>query len=172
MSYLSASQRPLRCSCRQTYKRASFDCSGKGNLAGGRTAGRLQTCLSFCLASNDSQCEADLTAALHFADSSLHSPSCCPNTLQEKQGMLWLWPQSGADARLKSTQKQPVVMDIFERAPFPAVSSDYNYFIAPANWSLLLENALDPSHAASLHEGFMGKRKDMVSPCVASLRKL
>lgn len=83
---------------------------------------------------------------------------------QEKQGMLWVWPQSGADAFLRSTNKQPVVMDTYEDPILPVSSPEYDYFEAAANWSLVLENAMDPTHAASLHEGAMGKRKDMVSP--------
>lgn len=73
-----------------------------------------------------------------------------------------MWPQTGADAFLKASQKDPPVVEMFNDAALPTVSPDYTYFKAAANWSLLLENAMDPTHAAALHEGTMGKRKDMV----------
>ena len=86
--------------------------------------------------------------------------------------MLWVWPETGADALLESALKQPCV---FSEAMDPAwggAGGDYMYFKSTANWSLMLENALDPSHAASLHEPALGRRTDMVlilDPLVVSL---
>ena len=84
--------------------------------------------------------------------------------LQVAQGTLWIWPQTGADALLKASQKPLPITEQFDGPSLPVFSADFNYFRAAANWSLLLENAMDPTHAASLHEGRMGQRKDMVSP--------
>ena len=81
--------------------------------------------------------------------------------MQLKHGLVWVWPQRGANAFLRASQKQPAKLPE-EQMDFGADNAMYS--VNPVSWALMLENSMDPSHAASLHEGpGLGTRKDMVS---------
>ena len=76
--------------------------------------------------------------------------------------MLWVWPETGANALLESGLKKPCVFSEAEDPAWGGAAGDYMYLKSTANWSLMLENAMDPTHAASLHEPALGSRADMV----------
>ena len=84
---------------------------------------------------------------------------------QEEHGMLWVWPQAGADAFLKSLNKPLPVQDKYKAPLFPVLSPDYFFFKSSADWGIMVDNAMDPSHAPALHEGNVGGRKEMVRHC-------
>ena len=80
--------------------------------------------------------------------------------MQLKHGLVWVWPQRGADAFLRASQKPPAKLPE-EQMDFSADNAMYS--VNPVSWALMLENSMDPSHAASLHEGpGLGTRKEMV----------
>lgn len=78
---------------------------------------------------------------------------------QLKHGLVWVWPQRGADAFLRSSQQEVAKLPD-DQMNFSTENAVYS--LNPISWALLLENSMDPSHAASLHEGPLGLRTDMV----------
>ena len=83
--------------------------------------------------------------------------------MQVVHGMLWIWPQNGGDAFLKASAKKVPVDDSFAGPILPGFSSDYFYLKSGADWSMMIDNGMDPSHAPALHESQVGNRKSMVS---------
>lgn len=71
----------------------------------------------------------------------------------EKQGILWVWMGDVAKADPALIVHHPELED-------PAFKSPAYARDIPVDYSLIIENVLDPSHVPFTHDGTIGKRKD------------
>ncbi|CAK0784783.1 hypothetical protein CVIRNUC_007987 [Coccomyxa viridis] len=79
---------------------------------------------------------------------------------QVQQGLLWIWPESGADAWLEASAKPPVTTPEMANTAFAGAQADFAFMENPASLQVMLENALDPSHASYVHNLVISKRQD------------
>ncbi|KAK9820505.1 hypothetical protein WJX72_011091 [[Myrmecia] bisecta] len=83
--------------------------------------------------------------------------------VQVKQGLLWIWPESGADAWLEASAEPPVTFPEMEDPSWAGSAGDYGFQENPAGWAVMTENAMDPFHALFVHDGTISKADDAVS---------
>jgi phenylpropionate dioxygenase-like ring-hydroxylating dioxygenase large terminal subunit len=78
---------------------------------------------------------------------------------QERQGLLWVWPESGTVAQQESQMRQPRVIPELED-PSGRVKKLFWYVRdLPYGWDYFMENVADPAHVPVSHHGIMGKRE-------------
>ncbi|MBD2504923.1 aromatic ring-hydroxylating dioxygenase subunit alpha [Anabaena azotica] len=94
--------------------------------------------------------------------------------LQERQGLLWLWPESGSQALIESKLREPRVIPELEETPERIVNrSAWNIRDLPYGWDYFIENVADPAHVPVSHHNIMGSRyKDAGYFDMVSVRKL
>ncbi|BDA48006.1 Protein TIC 55, chloroplastic [Coccomyxa sp. Obi] len=79
---------------------------------------------------------------------------------QVQQGMLWIWPESGADAWLEAAATPPDTVPEMVDPSFAGSEGSFSWMENPASNLVMLENALDPSHASYVHNLVISKRED------------
>ncbi|MGD1716543.1 Rieske 2Fe-2S domain-containing protein [Dapis sp. BLCC M172] len=77
---------------------------------------------------------------------------------QERQGLLWVWPESGEQAQAESQLREPRVIPELENPSDKVVKLGWNTREYPYGWDFFIENVTDPAHAPVSHHGFLGSR--------------
>ena len=95
------------------------------------------------------------TEAKHCA-----SPRACATAYptQERQGLLWIWPEASLDAQIKSEQRSPRLIPELEDTSGQFVKGFWNVRDLPYGWDFFMENVADPAHVPVSHHGLMGSR--------------
>ena len=95
------------------------------------------------------------TEAKHCAN----SKSCATvYPTQERQGLLWVWPESGEQAQAESQLREPRVVPELENPSDRVVKQFWNMRELPYGWDFFMENVSDPAHVPVSHHGLMGSR--------------
>ena len=58
--------------------------------------------------------------------------------MQVEQGLLWLWPESGADAWLEASAKPPVTTPEMQDPAFAGAQADFAFMENPASLQVML----------------------------------
>ncbi|MEA5509872.1 Rieske 2Fe-2S domain-containing protein [Crocosphaera sp. UHCC 0190] len=77
---------------------------------------------------------------------------------QQKQGLLWVWPESGEQAILESQLRLPRIIPELEEKSEGVEKKFWNIRDLPYGWDYFLENVADPAHVTVSHHGLMGSR--------------
>ncbi len=77
---------------------------------------------------------------------------------QEKQGLLWVWAESGTQAHLDSQQRAPRLVPELEEKSERVVISSWNVRDLPYGWDFFMENTADPAHVPASHHGLVANR--------------
>jgi phenylpropionate dioxygenase-like ring-hydroxylating dioxygenase large terminal subunit len=77
---------------------------------------------------------------------------------QERQGLLWVWAESGAEAQQESQSRQPRLIPELESNSERVVKLFWNIRDLPYGWDFFMENVADPAHAPVSHHGIIGSR--------------
>ncbi|OWY64909.1 (2Fe-2S)-binding protein [cyanobacterium TDX16] len=77
---------------------------------------------------------------------------------QERQGLLWVWAESGDSAELESGLRQPRIVPELESNSDRVVQLFWNIRDLPYGWDFFMENVADPAHVPVSHHGIMGSR--------------
>ncbi|OZH55459.1 (2Fe-2S)-binding protein [Hydrocoleum sp. CS-953] len=77
---------------------------------------------------------------------------------QERQGLLWVWLESGEKAQVESKLREPRVVPELENPSDRVVKLFWSTRDLPYGWDLFMENVSDPAHVPVSHHGFMGSR--------------
>ena len=91
---------------------------------------------------------------------------CNSFPIKEKNGLLWVWPSAGSDARILS-ELTPVadmqlegLVEVEDESRIVGGSWSYRYL--PIGWDYFSENIIDPAHTASAHHS--GRSLVVLSP--------
>lgn len=79
---------------------------------------------------------------------------------QERQGLLWVWAEPGAEARLESQMRDPRIIPELEDESGRVKKLFWYVRDLPYGWDYFIENVIDPAHVTVSHHGIMGKRED------------
>ncbi|MGB7413823.1 MAG: Rieske 2Fe-2S domain-containing protein [Thermosynechococcaceae cyanobacterium] len=79
---------------------------------------------------------------------------------QERQGLLWVWAESGAKAQLESQMREPRIISELEDQSGRVKKLFWYVRDLPYGWDFFIENVIDPAHVTVSHHGIMGKRED------------
>ncbi|PZD74138.1 3-ketosteroid-9-alpha-monooxygenase, oxygenase component [Acaryochloris thomasi RCC1774] len=79
---------------------------------------------------------------------------------QERQGLLWIWAESGAEAYLESQMREPRIIPELEDDSGRVKKLFWYVRDLPYGWDSFIENVIDPAHVTVSHHGIMGKRED------------
>jgi phenylpropionate dioxygenase-like ring-hydroxylating dioxygenase large terminal subunit len=95
------------------------------------------------------------TEAKHFSN-----PKSCAVAYptQEKQGLLWVWAESGSQALAESQLKTPRILPELENQSDKVVKLFWNFRDLPYGWDFFMENVADPAHVPVSHHGIVGNR--------------
>lgn len=95
------------------------------------------------------------TEASHCAN-----PKSCAQVYptQERQGLLWVWAESGQDAQLESQTRSPRLIPELEDESGRVIRLFWNIRDLPYGWDSFMENVADPAHVPVSHHGIMGSR--------------
>jgi phenylpropionate dioxygenase-like ring-hydroxylating dioxygenase large terminal subunit len=77
---------------------------------------------------------------------------------QERQGLLWVWAESGAQAQLESHLRELRLIPELESDGDRVVKLFWNIRDLPYGWDFFMENVADPAHVPVSHHGIMGSR--------------
>ncbi len=77
---------------------------------------------------------------------------------QERQGLLWVWGESGEKAEVESKLKKPRIIPELEEKSDRVVKMTWSHRDLPYGWELFMENVCDPGHVPVSHHGIMGSR--------------
>lgn len=77
---------------------------------------------------------------------------------QERQGLLWVWPESGQEAQVESQLKTPRIIPELEEGSDRVVQLFWNIRDLPYGWDFFMENVADPAHVPVSHHGIVGDR--------------
>ena len=102
------------------------------------------------------------------------NPKACATAYptQERQGLIWVWPESGIAAWEESNRRSPRLVPELEDSSGRVVKMAWNFRDLPYGWDFFMENVADPAHVPVSHHGLVGNRYrdanyyDM--PCVRS----
>ena len=93
--------------------------------------------------------------------------------IQERQGLLWVWPESGPRALIDSQLRDPRIIPELEESSESVFQSAWNVRDLPYSWDYFMENVADPAHVPITHHGIMGNRyEDAKYFDMVGLRKL
>lgn len=95
------------------------------------------------------------TEARHRAN-----PSACAGVYptQERQGLLWVWAESGVQAEAESQLRSPRLPAELEADSDQVVKLFWNIRDLPYSWDFFMENVSDPAHVPVSHHGLVGDR--------------
>lgn len=95
------------------------------------------------------------TEAMHCAN----RKSCAvAYPTQERQGLLWVWSESGPQAKLESQLRAPRIIPELENGSERVVKLFWNVRDLPYGWDFFMENVADPAHVPVSHHGIIGSR--------------
>jgi len=77
---------------------------------------------------------------------------------QERQGLLWVWAESGQEAQAESQLRTPRIIPELEEDSDRVVQLFWNVRDLPYGWDFFMENVSDPAHVPVSHHGIMGSR--------------
>lgn len=77
---------------------------------------------------------------------------------QERQGLLWVWAESGSNAQLESELRTPRLIPELENYSEKEVQLFQNVRDLPYGWDIFMENVMDPAHVPVAHHGIIGNR--------------
>lgn len=77
---------------------------------------------------------------------------------QEKQGLLWVWAESGEQAKIESQLRKPRIIPELEETSDRIEKKYWNIRDLPYGWDYFMENVSDPAHVTVSHHGLMGSR--------------
>lgn len=77
---------------------------------------------------------------------------------QELQGLLWVWAESGEQAKVESQLRTPRIVPELEDHSGKVVKSFWNFRDLPYGWDYFMENVSDPAHVPVSHHGIIGNR--------------
>ena len=77
---------------------------------------------------------------------------------QERQGLIWVWAESGAQAEQESQLRQPRLIPELESDSQQVVKLFWNIRDLPYGWDFFMENVADPAHVPVSHHGIIGSR--------------
>jgi len=77
---------------------------------------------------------------------------------QERQGLLWVWPESGSQAQVESQLREPRIIPELDNPSDKVVKLFWNMRDVPYGWDFFMENVSDPAHVPVSHHGFLGSR--------------
>ncbi|GAB4277923.1 MAG: Rieske 2Fe-2S domain-containing protein [Oscillatoriaceae cyanobacterium] len=77
---------------------------------------------------------------------------------QERQGLLWVWPESGVKAQLESQERSPRIIPELDQDSDRVVQLFWNVRDLPYGWDFFMENVADPAHVPVSHHGIIGSR--------------
>jgi len=95
------------------------------------------------------------TEAKHRSNS--HSCAVAYPT-QERQGLLWVWPESGSQAVAESQLRAPRMISELENQSDRAEKLFWYVRDLPYGWDFFMENVSDPAHVPVSHHGMLGNR--------------
>ncbi|MEM8807921.1 MAG: Rieske 2Fe-2S domain-containing protein [Cyanobacteria bacterium P01_G01_bin.38] len=89
-----------------------------------------------------------------------NNPKACavPYPTQAKQGLLWVWGESGEGALQESQQRPPRLIPELEDDAGRVVETFWNIRDLPYGWDFFMENVADPAHVPVAHHGLVGNR--------------
>ena len=77
---------------------------------------------------------------------------------QERQGLLWVWPESGSQAQTESQLRTPRLIPELEQDSSKVVQLFWNVRDLAYGWDFFMENVADPAHVPVSHHGIVGSR--------------
>ncbi len=77
---------------------------------------------------------------------------------QERQGLLWVWAESGEQAQVESKLREPRVIPELENPSDRVEKLYWSMRELPYGWDFFMENVCDPAHVPVSHHGLMGSR--------------
>jgi phenylpropionate dioxygenase-like ring-hydroxylating dioxygenase large terminal subunit len=101
------------------------------------------------------QSKDEQTEAKHCSQ----SKSCAVSyPTQERQGLLWVWAESGSNAQIESELKTPRLIPELENYSDKDAQLFRNIRDFPFGWDFYMENVVDPAHVPVAHHGILGNR--------------
>ena len=82
--------------------------------------------------------------------------------VQEKYGLLWIWPEISAEGLEASKSVEPMSIPPCDAVESEAVDTvDIHWYCRdlPYDWDTFVENIVDPTHVPYAHHGIQGNRK-------------
>jgi phenylpropionate dioxygenase-like ring-hydroxylating dioxygenase large terminal subunit len=77
---------------------------------------------------------------------------------QERQGLLWVWPEAGSQAQIESQLRAPRIIPELDDDSDKVVHLFWNIRDLPYGWDFFMENVADPAHVPVSHHGIVGSR--------------
>ena len=77
---------------------------------------------------------------------------------QERQGLLWVWPEAGEQGLSHSQERGPRLISELEDPSDQVLKLFWNQRDLPYGWDYFMENVADPAHVPVSHHGIMGSR--------------
>lgn len=77
---------------------------------------------------------------------------------QERQGLLWVWPEAGEQGLNRSQERAPRLIPELEDPSDRVLKLFWNQRDLPYGWDYFMENVADPAHVPVSHHGIMGSR--------------
>jgi phenylpropionate dioxygenase-like ring-hydroxylating dioxygenase large terminal subunit len=76
----------------------------------------------------------------------------------ERQGLLWVWAESGAQAEQESLEREPRLIPELDSNSSQVLKLFWNIRDLPYGWDFFMENVADPAHVPVSHHGIIGNR--------------
>ena len=77
---------------------------------------------------------------------------------QERQGLIWVWGDSGPAAQQASQQRSPRTVPELDDDSDRVVENHWNFRDLAYGWDFFMENVADPAHVPVSHHGLVGDR--------------
>ena len=90
--------------------------------------------------------------------------ACRAMPMEEIDGLLWVWPETGADAALESLARRPRLIPELHAKDTKAKRLPWNMKDLPYGWDYFMENVLDPAHVPVSHHNIVGNRYTQAKP--------
>lgn len=89
--------------------------------------------------------------------------SCKSFPIQVKQGLIWIWGESGlpgSDAHIRAALKEPRLIEELYDPSYQSKLAPYtwNFRDLPYGYDFFMENTLDPAHVVVSHHNIVGNR--------------
>lgn len=101
--------------------------------------------------------------------------NCNSFPAQIVNGVLWVWPETGSDARIESALKEPAVYKLPDDVDESRIwYGNYNFRELPYSLDYFMENVVDGAHVEVAHHNIVGSRykvKEMIMDYDSKLSK-
>lgn len=78
--------------------------------------------------------------------------------VKELQGLLWVWAESGNQAKIESELRKPLLIPELEENSDRVIKLYWYQRDLPFGWDFYMENVMDPAHVPVSHHGLYGNR--------------